>query len=68
LANIVARQNGNVIFDQVWVVSVARLSSRGKYQFEFPPLQPGEISWSALIIDDDPDSDTAAATTMVRQH
>ncbi len=63
-ANIVGMQNGQVVYDETLVVSDAVGNGRTTYLFpEFVPSETGNITWTAVIADDDPDTDEAEATT-----
>jgi hypothetical protein len=67
LATIVGEQQGEAVFTEIVPLWIAPLSGRAKFEFSYLPSQPGVISWSVLIVDDDPDVDTAEATTIVHQ-
>jgi hypothetical protein len=56
---------GNEIFSGSQKVTGLALRERATLLFQSPPPGPGVLTWKATIIDDDPDDDTATATTKV---
>ena len=66
-ATLIGVQNGKEVYNETR--TVFDLSGNGRSRFAFPPFTPteaGAIDWTVSIADDDPDQDTATATTIVR--
>ena len=65
-ATVVGMQNGSQVYNVT--LEVSDPVGNGRSKFDFPPYTPtasGDITWTATIADDDPDDDTATATTRV---
>jgi hypothetical protein len=66
-ALVTGELNGNPVYIQTLLVSDAVGGGQTKWVFpSFTPTVTGDINWMATITDDDPDIDTATATTSVR--
>jgi hypothetical protein len=66
-ATVVGTQNGVELYRET--IMVADPVGNGRTSWEFPALtltDPGDILWTATILDDDPDEDTAMAVTGVQ--
>lgn len=66
-ATLIGMQNGVEVYNQTRMVF--DIAGNRRSRFEFPPFTPtvaGTINWTVEIFDDDPDDDTATATTTVR--
>lgn len=67
LATVTGTQDGTVVYVETMMVQDSL--SNGSTRYDFPshtpsqPLLPGDISWEAIIADDDPDDDRAFQTT-----
>jgi hypothetical protein len=65
-ATITGDQNGEEVYNQFMDVSDAVGRGSTNYEFTlFNPADTGDILWTAVIADDDPDDDTATAVTKV---
>lgn len=65
-ATVVGVQNGVEVYREVLTVSDPM--GGGVTTYTFPPYLPtetGQITWTGTLVDDDPDEDTAEATTIV---
>ena len=65
-ATVVGMQNGVEVYSMT--LDVSDPVGNGRTTFNFPdyaPSRAGDIIWTATIADDDPDIDTASATTTV---
>jgi len=66
-AILIGVQNGVEVYNNT--IFVYDESGNGRSRFAFPtfiPLVAGNVDWTVVILDDDPDDDTATATTRVR--
>jgi hypothetical protein len=66
-ATVVGEQNGSVVFEQT--EPVFDEPGNGRTTFEFGPYTPdatGEITWTVIVDDGNPDTDEATATSNVR--
>ena len=63
---ITAEQNGMQVFGTTTPLQQTGGKSRVVVRDAFTPSQPGEITWTATIQDDDPDTDQDTDTTKVR--
>jgi hypothetical protein len=67
IATLTGYLNGVLVYNEDRFVF--DLAGNGKSRFAFPTFEPGEagtIEWTVTIFDDDPDDDTATASTNVR--
>jgi cysteine-rich repeat protein len=65
-ATVNGMQNGKQVYHEIMMVSDPAGNGQAQYNFPaFTPTAAGEIVWTATIDDDDPDLDTATATTKV---
>jgi hypothetical protein len=63
---VVGMQNGIRVYNETEVRSKLVTSKRTTFSFpDFTPATVGDIRWTVTIADDDPDDDTAMATTRV---
>jgi hypothetical protein len=59
-------QNGVEVYNQSWKVSDLAGGGQSRYFFaSYVPTAAGDIVWALTLSDDDPDDDTAVATTRV---
>lgn len=66
-ATIVGVQNEVEVYNETLTVSDAVGNGRAKFDVpDFTPTVAGEILWTAIIADGDPDDDEATARTRVR--
>jgi hypothetical protein len=66
-AMVIGDQNGQRVYSEIMMVSDAVGGGHTKWSFpSFTPNATWDINWTATITDDDPDIDTATATTSVR--
>jgi hypothetical protein len=66
-ATLIGVQNGLQVY--TYTRAVWDESGNGRSKFAFPtymPIEAGTVNWTVVILDDDPDDDTATATTNVR--
>jgi len=66
-ATVVGVQGGSEVYRET--LTVSDLAGDGRSTFVFPSYKPtaaGEITWTAIVNDDDPDIDAATATTTVQ--
>jgi VCBS repeat-containing protein len=66
LATVIGVQNSVEVYNEI--LDVSDPVGNGRSTFIFPsltPSAPGDIVWTATIADNDPDDDTATATTTV---
>jgi hypothetical protein len=67
-ATVVGMQNGTEVYKETLTVSDP--AGDGISTFIFPsyvPTAAGDITWTAVVYDDDPDVDAAVAMTTVQQ-
>ena len=64
-ATITGVQNGGVVYEQTLDVDDGVGNGSTRYGFEFSPDAVGEILWTVVIADGDPDDDVATDTTIV---
>ena len=66
-ATITGVQNGVEVYNETLTVTDAVGNGRTKFDFpDYIPTDAGDIVWTAIIADDDPDDDVAEATTVVQ--
>ena len=66
-ATIVGEQNGGVVYNETLTVTDPVGNGQMKAAFpSFTPTMTGDITWTATIVDGDPEADTAMSTTTVR--
>jgi len=66
-ATVIGMQNGGVVYEQTLNVTDSVGNGSSRYAFDsFSPDAEGDIAWSVVIADDDPDDDVATGTTAVR--
>lgn len=65
-ATLTGVQNGGVVHEQTLSVTDAVGNGSNRYTLDpFTPDQVGDITWTLVIADEDPDDDVATATTTV---
>ena len=65
-ATVTGMQGGSVVYEQILEVTDGVGNGSTRYTFEsFSPDAEGNIVWTAVIADGDPDDDVATATTTV---
>ena len=66
LATVTGMQNGGVVYEQTLNVTDSVGNGSTRYAFDsFSPDAEGDIVWTVVIADDDPDDDVATGITVV---
>jgi len=64
-ATITGAQNGGTVYDETMAVTDGVGNGSTKYAFSFSPDTTGDILWTVVIADGDPDDDVATDITVV---
>ncbi|MDH3435126.1 MAG: hypothetical protein OEM60_14775, partial [Gammaproteobacteria bacterium] len=66
-ATLTGVQNGVIVYTEAQEVSDPLGNGRSRYLFgPYVPTVAGDIAWTMVIADDDPDDDVATEVTLVR--